>query len=414
MTSSMKLVPHLVVLLSFSLVVACGEDTKKRATFSSNMSNNTANNSSNNATNNVVDPAKCGNGEVDTGESCDHLIESGDGACPDACDEAPMCFTSVLAGDPLGCTARCIATPVTCSMISDGCCSLGCSAATDSDCTNTCGNGIVETGEACDGNCPDSCNDNNVCTRDTVTGSAATCSAQCTYTANATCQSGDGCCPSGCTTANDNDCSSTCGNGVVDASETCDGNCPDSCNDNNVCTRDTVTGSAATCSAQCTYTNITSCQGGDGCCPVGCTAQVDNDCVCNPTTSCAAQGLNCGTIFNGCANVACGTCGNNQSCQNNVCVNSTPTAMVGQACSTTAGCPLGPFAVCYTAAFGFPGGYCTIDCSANRGTCTGDSVCINAGGVGDVCADTCGSNADCRSGYTCQDALGDGTLVCAP
>ncbi len=408
MKSHMKPIALGLAFLSFSLAVACGEDTQKRVLFP----NDSANNSTNNATNNVVDPATCGNGEVDTGESCDHLIESGDGACPDTCDDAPMCFMSVLAGDPLGCTARCITSPVACSMTADDCCSLGCSAANDADCSNTCGNGVVETGEACDGNCPTSCDDGNACTTDGFTGTVETCSFQCTNTARTACTNNDGCCPSGCTSANDNDCSSTCGDGIVDAAETCDGNCPTSCNDNVACTTDTLTGAAATCSAQCAHTNIASCQGGDGCCPAGCTAQVDNDCVCNPTTSCAAQGLNCGTIFNGCANVACGTCGNNQTCQNNVCVNSSPTATVGQACTSNAQCPLGPYAQCYTEAFGLPDGYCTISCDTGQGTCTGDSQCLDAQGIGKFCADTCTSNLDCRSGYTCQDPLAVGTLIC--
>ncbi len=412
MTSRTKFAVSLFALCSISLAFACGEDTKKRGFISNNSSSNTSNNSSNNTTTNI-DPAACGNGELDPGETCDHLIESGEGACPDACDAAPMCFTSVLVGDPLGCTARCVASPVGCSMVSDGCCSLGCSAINDSDCTNTCGNGVVETGESCDGDCPTSCDDNNACTTDSFTGSVDACSFQCTNSPRTTCANADGCCPAGCTSATDSDCSSTCGNGSVDIGEVCDGNCPTGCNDNNACTKDTLTGAAATCSAQCAYSAIASCQSGDGCCPAGCTAQVDNDCVCNPTTSCAAQGLNCGTIFNGCANVACGTCGNNQTCQNNVCVNTTPAAAVGQACTATAQCQLGPFAVCYSESFvGLPGGYCTIDCSANRGTCTGDSVCVNATGVGDVCADTCASNSDCRTGYTCQDPLGIGSLIC--
>jgi hypothetical protein len=45
--------------------------------------------------------------------------------------------------------------------------------------------------------------------------------------------------------------------------------------------------------------------------------------VCSPTTSCAAQGKNCGQIWNGCAYETCGSygggCQGGQSCSNNVC-----------------------------------------------------------------------------------------------
>lgn len=50
-----------------------------------------------------------------------------------------------------------------------------------------------------------------------------------------------------------------CGNGVLDEGELCDGDCPDSCDDGNACTEDTLTGSAATCDAECTYAPIAAC-----------------------------------------------------------------------------------------------------------------------------------------------------------
>jgi hypothetical protein len=71
---------------------------------------------------------------------------------------------------------------------------------------------------------------------------------------------------------------SGCGNGKVEAGETCDGDCPTACNDGNACTVDRLTGSAKTCSASCSFQPISACQGGDGCCPVGCNAITDSDC----------------------------------------------------------------------------------------------------------------------------------------
>ncbi len=419
MASHHKLVVWFFALLSFSIVVSCGNDTKKRAKLSNNSSNNTSNNTTNNSTTsgtnndtNNIDPTKCGNGDLDPGEACDPLIDSGDGACPTSCEDAPACFTAVLTGDAATCTARCEAGPVGCSATSDSCCSLGCDSESDPDCTNSCGNGVVEAGESCDGDCPTSCDDSNACTTDTFTGSADKCSFQCTNTSRTTCVGGDGCCPAGCTSATDNDCSTTCGNGMVDAGEVCDGNCPTACNDNNACTKDTLTGAAATCSAQCSSSNITSCQGGDGCCPVGCTAAVDSDCTCNPTTSCAAQGLTCGSIFNGCANVSCGNCGNGETCQNNVC---TLSLSVGTPCTSDANCT---GSQCLTAAeTGWGGGYCTL-------TCTQDSQCGSGNHCGykdpennnqGVCLKNCTTDASCgRTGYGCSDRDGQGVKECTP
>ena len=70
-----------------------------------------------------------------------------------------------------------------------------------------------------------------------------------------------------------------CGNQVVEAAETCDGNCPASCNDNDACTTDSSSGTAAACSKTCSNTATTACTGGDSCCPTGCDATTDSDCA---------------------------------------------------------------------------------------------------------------------------------------
>src|SRR5690606_13518179 len=61
-----------------------------------------------------------------------------------------------------------------------------------------------------------------------------------------------------------------CGDGVTQAPELCDGDCPTSCDDSVACTADVLTGSAEDCGATCSFTPITACAGGDGCCPGGC------------------------------------------------------------------------------------------------------------------------------------------------
>src|SRR5690606_32111214 len=51
------------------------------------------------------------------------------------------------------------------------------------------------------------------------------------------------------------------------------------CADTDVCTADTLQGSAATCDAVCMNTPITCGTNADGCCPMGCSFAQDNDCV---------------------------------------------------------------------------------------------------------------------------------------
>ena len=76
--------------------------------------------------------------------------------------------------------------------------------------------------------------------------------------------------------------SATCNNGKLDAGETCDppGSCPTSCAaTGDACRPNVLTGSAAGCTAACVVQPITACANGDGCCPMGCDATTDNDCV---------------------------------------------------------------------------------------------------------------------------------------
>lgn len=219
----------------------------------------------------------CGNGVVEPGEYCDPPS-----LCPTSCDDQDACTTDTLQGSAAQCTARCVHAAITACVGGDGCCPVGCDATNDNDCSPVCGNGVVEPGEHCDppGSCPTDCDDQNPCTNDTLEGEAATCTARCVHAPVTQCQNGDGCCPSGCDATSDNDCSASCGNGVLEPGETCDppSSCPTACDDQNVCTTDTLEGSAANCNARCVFTAITTCQSGDGCCPSGCNANTDTDC----------------------------------------------------------------------------------------------------------------------------------------
>jgi uncharacterized protein (TIGR03382 family) len=76
-----------------------------------------------------------------------------------------------------------------------------------------------------------------------------------------------------------------CANNIVDPGETCDppGSCPVSCDQGatTVCAPAILVGNAATCTASCVITAITTCIQDDGCCPDGCTPTDDNDCTGN-------------------------------------------------------------------------------------------------------------------------------------
>ncbi len=169
----------------------------------------------------------CGNGVVEAGETCDTAITAGAGACPVSCDDSTACTTDVLMSDGT-CQAACTHTTITTPTNGDGCCPAGANHNTDTDCSVSCGNGIVETGETCDtgitsgaGKCPTTCSDGNSCTTDTLS-SAGTCQAACSFPPITAPKNGDGCCPAGANANNDTDCAPVCGNKVVENGEQCD------------------------------------------------------------------------------------------------------------------------------------------------------------------------------------------------
>lgn len=225
--------------------------------------------------------AVCGNGIVEGAEQCEPGV--GDG-CPVRVADCPAmadaCRPARLVG--AGCTAECVYPTITVFEDGDGCCPAGASANDDGDCEPECGNGVVEEGEVCDGNCPTSCDDGAACTADTLVGSARTCSARCEFTEILLPdgEGGDGCCPARGNANTDSDCSASCGNGVREGNEVCDGNCPTlaDCNDGVACTADSLSGSAAGCSAVCVNEPITTVGAADGCCPDGANANNDGDC----------------------------------------------------------------------------------------------------------------------------------------
>ena len=227
--------------------------------------------------------ASCGNSVVEPGETCDPP-----GTCPIACDDGNSCTTDTLTGSAANCNAACSFAPVSECHDGDSCCPAGCDASVDSDCSASCGDGVVDAGETCDppSSCPTTCDDGDGCTTDTLTGSAANCNADCSNAPISECHDGDGCCAPGCDDTVDADCADACGNGVVDPGETCDppGSCPTTCDDGDACTVEALVGGAATCDATCTTAPVTLCADDDGCCPDGCDSSTDNDCT-NPPSA---------------------------------------------------------------------------------------------------------------------------------
>jgi hypothetical protein len=245
----------------------------------------------------------CGNGVVDMGETCDTAIAAGQpGACPASCDDGDACTTDTLVGTK--CQTACTHVPITATVSGDGCCPPGANSGNDSDCAASCGNGVVDPGEACDtgittgaGACPASCDDGDACTTDTLV-DGGTCNAHCTHTQ-----------------------SCGCGNGVVDPGESCDtaiapgrpGACPTSCDDRDACTTDTLTG-GGTCNAQCSHTPITVPRNGDGCCPPGADANSDNDCRASCGNGVVEPGETCDTGISSGAGACPASCDDGDDC----------------------------------------------------------------------------------------------------
>src|SRR6185295_1424578 len=211
----------------------------------------------------------CGNGAVESGETCDPLA-----SCPQSCPQMGCTLRKLVNGGT--CTATCVDNGrQTMCKKGDGCCPAGCNNNNDDDCKPVCGNSVLEAGETCDPT-SDCVAKQSACVSDANvvrkgSGDAALCTFVCTESPRG-CGPADGFCPAGCGPTMDSDCPG-CGNSVLETGETCDpsNTCPLTCaSDNDACTTDQPTGSADTCTAKCVHTPITMCKSGDGCCAPGC------------------------------------------------------------------------------------------------------------------------------------------------
>src|SRR5688572_18015230 len=73
----------------------------------------------------------CGDGVLDDDEHCDTAIASGEGMCPETCNDEDACTSDTLTG--AACQAMCVHQPVAPSH-GDGCCPKGADTTTDDDC----------------------------------------------------------------------------------------------------------------------------------------------------------------------------------------------------------------------------------------------------------------------------------------
>ena len=177
----------------------------------------------------------CGNGQLDPGEACDTALPANHAnACPGSCDDGDPCTTDALSGTSCGVT--CSSTAITATVSGDGCCPVGATSQTDSDCAPSCGNGALDSGETCDpkipqgqaGACALSCDDGDPCTDDSMTGGA--CAPSCGHAKlGADLTTKDGCCPAGLSSEKDVDCKPPCSPLIqTDCVDLCQGvNCGD-------------------------------------------------------------------------------------------------------------------------------------------------------------------------------------------
>jgi hypothetical protein len=228
--------------------------------------------------------AVCGNGVREGMELCDGTD------CKTECVSDNACVVARLEGAAKTCDAQCTSMEITACNSGDGCCPNGCDHGTDSDCSPSCGDGVLTGTETCEPGSstypcatPAACDDGDPCTEDTVTGNARQCSAKCAHVPIMSRASGDGCCPAGANIGNDSDCDAACGDGVMSSGETCDtglsGSCPTVTTCERMgsgCMRGLLSGTG--CNARCEMQTVTDRRDGDDCCPTGANIGNDSDC----------------------------------------------------------------------------------------------------------------------------------------
>ena len=269
-------------------------------------------------------PNLCGNARLDGDESCDTAIKAGlPGACPSACSTKDACVRARLEGS--ACQARCVFSAPSCAD-ADGCCPSDCSAAEDSDCSASCGDGIVQTaqGETCEIKpgvatelaCPSdaSCRSEDACMRAVLKGSRSNCDLRCEQQPVTHAQSDDGCCPPGGNANVDSDCQPKCGNAVREAAEQCDGgsDCGSDCKLLAKPVANACVASLGGSGGACERCECEQCGAAVSACVASGVAQRDKSCLaveqCATQKDCAGTGCYCGNALLLCAVAPLGDC----------------------------------------------------------------------------------------------------------
>lgn len=298
--------------------------------------------------------ARCGNGRLDEGETCDPELTEGIGECPRACDDGTACTDDSMDGTPEACSARCLHEPVASCVGADGCCPAGCNAASDHDCS-TCTDECTTLGATrCAANAVSTCgrHDGDACLE---WGPAEACAA------GTTCNAGhcETTCVSECTTVGSRRCDET--GAVVVCTDTDAHGClkwaqPSYCPSPQVC----VTGSCAlACQNECPtpdahrcvpgatgqvetcaehdgdgcieWGGATTCGSGQVCADGACAATCQDGCSSEGSTRCEQEGrATCGD-YNSDGCLEWGTaiaCAASEECIDGACVPGPPPAKV--------------------------------------------------------------------------------------
>ena len=333
----------------------------------------------------------CGNGLVETGETCDPMSRcmQGQSACVSTKDTL-----KTPTGDPSRCTFFCMEVPRVCGA-ADGQCPTSCT--NDPDCIR-CGNGRVEAGETCD-----PCNMR--CTSDkdnirTPSGDPSKCTFRCD-TSPRPCGPGDGQCPTGCRSdSGDPDCQQPNGTRCVGGSQCRSKLCVDG-----VCC-DAVCGDFCfSCLASATGKR-------DGqCAPVKAGADPDQECAASDPASCGNDGACDGQ--GSCRKYGVGTVCSPAGCSpdNSASLAAVTCAGTGAACGQAVSTLCGFGEAC-------KGTVCTSICGESGqvcctgGSCKGGLTCLtnknvpSCGACGKVNQDCCPTGPQCSEGQCVGRATG--------